>query len=63
MENVMRIVEQGVCTGCGACLGCEHLQLRRGPLGFDVPEADEGCIGCGQCTAACIFDPMREAED
>lgn len=63
MENVSRIVKAGVCTGCGACLGCEHLHLRRGTLGFDVPEADEGCTGCGKCTAACIFDPLREDED
>ena len=41
-------------------LGCEHLQLVRSPLGFDVPVADEGCTRCGKCVQACVFDPLRE---
>lgn len=60
MDNVKRIVDSGVCTGCGACLGCEHLRLERSPLGFDVPAPDDGCIRCGKCVAACVFDPLRE---
>ena len=60
MDNVKRIVDAGVCVGCGACLGCEHLRLTRSPLGFDVPEPDEGCTGCGRRVAACCFDPLRE---
>lgn len=62
MDNVKRIVDAGVCVGCGACLGCEHLRLTRSPLGFDVPEPVEGCTGCGRCVAACCFDPLREDE-
>lgn len=62
MDNVKHIVDAGVCVGCGACLGCEHLRLTRSPLGFDVPEPDEGCTGCGRCVAACCFDPLREDE-
>ena len=62
MDNVKRIVDAGVCVGCGACLGYEHLRLTRSPLGFDVPEPDEGCTGCGRCVAACCFDPLREDE-
>lgn len=60
MDNVRRIVDAGVCTGCGACLGCEHLRLERSPLGFDVPAPDENCTQCGKCVEACIFDPLRE---
>lgn len=63
MENISRIVNGGMCTGCGACLSCEHLVLRRSPLGFDVPVPDEGCTNCGKCIAACIFDPLREDDD
>lgn len=62
MDNVKRIVDAGVCVGCGACLGCEHLRLTCSPLGFDVPEPDEGCTGCGRCVAACCFDPLREED-
>ena len=60
MENIKRIVDAGICVGCGACTGCEHLHLTCSPLGFDVPVADEGCTGCGQCVEACSFDPLRE---
>ena len=60
MENIQRIVASGICTGCGACMSCEHLHMERSPLGFDVPVADEGCARCGKCVEACIFDPLRE---
>lgn len=60
MENIQRIVDSGVCTGCGACMACEHLRMERSPLGFDVPVADEGCIRCGKCVEACVFDSLRE---
>ena len=60
MDSVKRIVDSGMCTGCGACLGCEHLKLERSPLGFDVPVPDSCCIGCGKCVSACIYDPERE---
>ena len=63
MENIKRIVDSGVCTGCGACMGCEHLRLERDPLGFDVPVADEGCTRCGKCVSACIFDPLRDDDE
>lgn len=61
-NNVVRVVESGLCTGCGACAGCEHLTLTEGPLGFPVPAVDEGCVGCGQCLARCLYDPERDDE-
>ena len=60
MDNITRITALGMCTGCGACLKCEHLHLERSPLGFDIPVPDEGCTRCGKCVKACIFDPDRE---
>ena len=60
VDNITRITALGMCTGCGACLNCEHLHLERSPLGFDIPVPDEGCIHCGRCVAACVFDPERE---
>ena len=60
MENIKRIVDSGMCTGCGACMDCEHLRLEHSTLGFDVPVADEDCTKCGKCVSACIFDPLRE---
>lgn len=60
MDNVMRIVRAGVCTGCGACAGCEHIQFRPGELGFDTPQVDANCTQCGNCVKACCFDPLAE---
>ncbi len=60
MDNVARIVQMGVCTGCGLCGGCEHLLFEKGPLGFPVPKVDESCISCGTCVSKCIFAPLRE---
>lgn len=42
MDNITRITALGMCTGCGACLNCEHLHLERSSLGFDIPVPDEG---------------------
>jgi len=63
MDNIRRIVESGMCTGCGACLGCEHLTLKRSPLGFNVPVPDGQCVHCGKCVETCVFDPLREDEE
>lgn len=60
MDNITRITALGLCTGCGACLNCEHLHPERSPLGFDIPVPDEGCTRCGKCVKVCIFDPDRE---
>lgn len=61
--NVSRVVERGMCTGCCACAGCQHLTMRDGPLGFPVPEIDEACEHCGQCLSRCMYDPEREDDD
>ena len=62
-DNVSRVVERGVCTGCGACDGCEHLLLEMGPLGFPLPVIDEACEHCGRCLRQCIYDPEREDDE
>lgn len=59
-NNVSRVVESGICTGCGACAGCRHLILAVGPLGFPVPVIDEACEHCGKCLGQCIYDPERD---
>lgn len=61
--NVSRVVESGVCTGCGACVGCRHISMREGPLGFPMPMIDEECERCGRCLAQCIYDPQREDDE
>ncbi len=57
MENITKIVQLGICTGCGACFGCKHIRPERNSLGFDSPVVDDGCEHCGKCLANCCFDP------
>ena len=57
--NITRIVNSGVCTGCNACNGCEHITFIENQHGFYSPVVDENCAGCGKCIAECIYDPDR----
>ena len=50
MDNITRITALGMCTGCGACMNCEHLHLERSLLGFDIPVPDDGCTRCGSAS-------------
>ena len=60
MNNITRIVDSGVCTGCGACNSCEHISFEENKYGFYNPVADDECNGCGKCVMKCIYDPNRE---
>lgn len=60
MNNVARIVQSGVCTGCNACAGCEHIHFEKNQYGFSVPVIDDHCTDCGTCIEQCLFDPDRE---
>ena len=59
MNNVMKVVEMGMCVGCGSC-NCEHITFRINELGFPAPVVDDKCADCGQCLATCIYNPDRE---
>ena len=59
MNNVMKIVEMGMCTGCGIC-SCEHITFQTNVLGFPAPVVEDKCSHCGQCLAACIYNPVIE---
>lgn len=62
MNNVSRIVDTGMCTGCSACDICENITFSQGNLGFLVPHVSKSCVGCGNCLDMCIFDPLREED-
>ena len=49
-----------MCTGCGMCIGCEHITFENSALGFPVPTVDDSCIHCGICLSKCIFDPDND---
>ena len=63
MNNVTRIVESGVCTGCNACNVCEHITFQLNKYGFYSPVVDDKCDGCGRCVKECIYDPEWEEEE
>lgn len=60
MNNVMKVVESGRCTGCGACAGCEHIAFVKNKNGFPAPVVDGSCADCGRCLGSCIY---REDEE
>jgi H+/Na+-translocating ferredoxin:NAD+ oxidoreductase subunit B len=48
----MRGTDQGLCTGCGACV--EICPVQAVKLEEDIPVVDEDwCIGCGVCATVC----------
>lgn len=60
MNNVKKIVELGMCVGCGSCCVCEHIVFKNNSFGVPVPEINEGCTNCGKCLGECIYDPDYE---
>ena len=63
MNNISRIVNSGVCTGCNACNDCEHITFIKNQYGFYSPVVDDKCNNCGQCLKECIYDPDRDEND
>lgn len=59
MNNIKKIVEQGICVGCNACNICEHIRFEKNNQGFFAPVVDDKCTGCGNCIKVCIYDPER----
>ena len=62
MNNITKVTETGVCTGCGACGGCEHITFADNTLGFPAPIVDEGCLSCGNCLSQCPFNYENETD-
>lgn len=62
-----RIIDPGLCTGCGACTKCgaSCIQMDKDILGFFRPVLGEkGCIDCGLCLELCpVFPAGRDAQE
>lgn len=56
-NNICRITQNSLCTGCGACSGvCPHaaISMFRNEAGFLVPNINENnCVDCGICLKIC----------
>ena len=63
MNNITRIVDAGVCTGCNACNFCKHISFIQNQYGFYSPVVDDKCNNCGKCVEECIYNPSRENDD
>lgn len=55
MNNITKVTNTGMCTGCAACAGCEHITFSANALGVPAPVVDETCNNCGECLKKCIF--------
>lgn len=55
MNNIKKVTDMGICTGCGSCVGCEHIKFKNNELGFPAPIVDENCKNCGECLKKCIY--------
>ena len=60
MNNVSKVTSIGMCVGCGACKGCEHIIFQENELEFPAPVVDEKCSQCGDCLNKCIYNPDKE---
>lgn len=64
MNSIRKITDSGMCVGCGACEGCEHITFKNNELGFPAPVVDETCDNCGKCLQKCIYwDGYTDADD
>ena len=55
MNNIKKVTDMGICTGCGSCAGCEHITFKNNELGFPAPIVDDNCKNCGECLKKCIY--------
>ena len=61
LPNIAKIVDDGLCTGCGTCAGVcptEAISMRIVD-GLFLPEVGDGCTDCGLCLKCC---PGRSAD-
>ncbi len=59
MNNVMKIVNLGMCVGCCNC-DCEHITFKENKNRIPIPVVDDTCTNCGKCLSQCIYDPDRD---
>jgi len=62
MNNIMKVVQSGLCTGCSACSDCEHISFSLNNQGFYSPTVDENCNDCGNCIKKCIFSAQYDED-
>lgn len=62
MNNIMKVVLSGRCTGCSACNDCEHITFSLNEQGFYAPTVDENCNECGKCIDKCIYSYQYEED-
>ena len=64
MNNISKIVNLGVCTGCNACSSCEYIIFVKNKNGFYSPVVDDDkCNSCGKCLKECIYNPDKDDDN
>lgn len=60
MNNITKIVDTGICVGCGECRICEHISFKNNRYGVPTPIVDVACTNCGECLNQCHYNPDNE---
>jgi coenzyme F420 hydrogenase subunit beta len=55
LPNIVRVVDDGLCTGCGTCAGICPVDAVSMHVsgGLYLPEVADGCTDCGLCLKCC----------
>lgn len=54
MKNVLKIVNNNECCGCGTCsVVCKKIKLQKNSQGFCNPQIENSCSSCGNCLVVC----------
>jgi coenzyme F420-reducing hydrogenase beta subunit len=58
MNNLIKVVENGYCIGCGICVGLcdsEKSKMTINRFGFYEPQFASECLNCNDCNFVCPF--------
>ena len=58
-KELLAVLDQSLCTRCGACIRIMCPALTKGPDGYPVIDPNT-CNGCGLCVRVCRFQALKQ---